>query len=250
MTQPESIPKKPYLVPYFFRLMFLQSLWNFQTLQGSGFLFTLIPFLTKKEGIANYNPARYHTFFNTHPYLASLVVGATLRREIDGTPTRDDILQFHNTLAGPLGLTGDSIFWSGWKPACALFGVLIGLMLTGASLAPALTVFGFLIAYNIPHIHMRWWGLVTGWELGDRVLVALRKPLILRLQKLVSIESAILLGLTIGVTLASAASFSTTAVVVAIAGGLWSWIATKLHLPIQWIVAIPLAAILLIGCIL
>ena len=250
MTQPKRTPRTPRFFPYFLRLMFLQSLWNYQTLQGNGFLFALIPFLIKKKGNTDNDPARYSGFFNTHPYLASLAVGATLRREVEGSPTRDEIMQFHNTLAGPLGLTGDSIFWSGWKPACALFGVLIGLMLTGASLAPALTVIGFLIAYNIPHFHIRWWGLVTGWELGDQVLTALRKQPIKRLQKLVPIEGAILLGLVVGVTLAAAASLSLTAAVAVVAGGLWSWIGTKLQLPIQWIVVIPLAVVLLMGCFL
>ncbi len=230
--------------------MFLQSLWNYQTLQGNGFLFALIPFLIKDKRSTDNDPARYSGFFNTHPYLASLAVGATLRREAEGTPTRDDIQRFHNTLAGPLGLTGDSIFWSGWKPACALFGVLISLMLTGASLAPALSAIGFLIAYNIPHFHLRWWGLVTGWELGDQVLTALRKQPIIRLQKFVSTEVAILLGLVIGVTLAAAASLSFTAAVVVVVGGLWSWIGTKLRVPIQWIVAIPLAVVLVMGCVL
>jgi PTS system mannose-specific IID component len=241
--------KRPPLLAHFIRLLFIQGLWNYQTLQGNGFLFALIPFLKEIDGDDKVDSDRYSGFFNTHPYLASLALGATLQREVRGTPTRDEILQFHNTLAGPLGLMGDTIFWSGWKPVCALFGVFIGLMLMGASLAPALSAIAFLIAYNIPHFHIRWWGLTAGWELGDHVLKALNKKSIVRLQKMVAIEGAILMGLVIGVTLAASASLSFTTAGVAVVGGAWSWIATKLQLPLQWIVVIPLVVILLLGCI-
>jgi PTS system mannose-specific IID component len=241
---------RPPLLPHFFRLFFLQAMWNYQNLQGTGLLFSLIPFLRRHRGETAPSAARYHGFFNAHPYMASLAVGATLRRELDAPQDTDSIQEFYKRLAGPLGLVGDSLFWGSAKPAYALFGILISYILYGDSLAPIAAAAGFLIAYNSIHLWMRWWGLKTGWECGDSVLSVLRKPSFARLQPWTLTEGAVFLGLVAGAVCAIGLSMSPWILVAMIAGGLWTWAGTMLRLPATWIVGMALALLLLGGAIL
>jgi PTS system mannose-specific IID component len=240
---------RPPLLRYMFRLFFLQALWNYRNLQGTGFLFALIPQIKKHVGESGREPIRYHGFFNAHPYLASLAVGATLRREADGSPDQQSIQDFHNRLAGPLGLMGDTLFWGGWKPTCALLGVLISFILLGDSLAPLIAAAAFLLVYNYRHLWIRWWGLKTGYHLGDGVLRALDNRPFPRLQKQVPTEGAILLGLVSGAVLATGTSLSPWAAVTAIAGGLWAWVGNRLRFGAPLVVGIALAVMLVAVCI-
>jgi PTS system mannose-specific IID component len=241
---------RPPLLPHFFRLFFLQAMWNYRNLQGTGFLFSLIPFLRRHRDDTAPSPMRYHGFFNAHPYMASLAVGATLRREQDSPQDIDSIQEFHKTLAGPLGLVGDTLFWGTAKPAYALFGILISYILYGDSLAPISAAAGFLIAYNTVHLWMRWWGLKTGWEYGDAVLNVLGKPSFARLRPWTLTEGAIFLGLVTGAVCATGFSMSPWILVAMIAGGLWTWAGTIFRLSATWIVGLALALLLVGGAIL
>jgi PTS system mannose-specific IID component len=245
-----STPNRPPLLPHFIRLFFLQAMWNYRNLQGTGFLFSLIPFFRRRGDRDKLDPARYHGFYNTHPYMASLAVGATLRRECDHPRDIDSIQEFHKTLAGPLGLVGDNLFWGTAKPAYALFGILISFILYGDKLAPAAAAVGFLTAYNAMHLWMRWWGLKTGWQYGDAVLTVLGKPSFVRLQPWTMAEGAVFLGLVSGAVLAMGFSLSPWIPLAVIAGGLWTWAGTTLRLPATWIVGFGLALLLLGGIVL
>ena len=236
---------RPPLLPHFLRLFFLQALWNYQNLQGTGFLFALIPFLSKQKDKEDEDHAKYHGFFNAHPYMASLAIGATLRREATSSQDRISIQEYHNTLAGPLGLVGDSLFWRTTKPACALLGILISYIIYGDSLAPIAAVAGFLLVYNVTHFRIRWWGLRRGWELGDNVLAALREPLMVRLLKSATVEGAIFLGMATAAIFATAATLSIWGPTIMVVGGLWAWLGTQLRLPVTWVVAISMLMLLL-----
>lgn len=235
----------PPFLPHFLRLFFLQALWNYQNLQGTGFLFALAPFLSRQKDKQDEDHAKYHGFFNAHPYMASLAIGATLRREATNPQDRRSIQEFHNALAGPLGLVGDSLFWRTTKPACALLGIFISYIIYGDSLAPLAAAAGFLLVYNVTHLRIRWWGLQRGWELGDNVLAALREPLMVRLLKSATAEGAIILGMATAAIVATAATLSIWALIIMIAGGLWAWLGTQLRLPVTWVVAISVLVLLL-----
>ena len=76
--------------------------------------------------------ARESRYFNAHPYLAGVAVGALTRAELDGVdPAR--IERFRTALAGPLGSVGDRLVWASWLPFCSL----VALCVFGAGGSPA-----------------------------------------------------------------------------------------------------------------
>jgi mannose PTS system EIID component len=118
--------------------------------------------------------ARGAHFFNAHPYLCGLAVGAAARAEHEGA-TPDQIERLRSALCGPLGSLGDRLVWAGWLPVTsglALIGVALGLGMDA--------VLGFLIVYNVGHVALRWWALRAGWAHGVRVAAALHQPLLQR----------------------------------------------------------------------
>ena len=63
--------------------------------------------------------ARESQYFNAHPYLAAVAVGALARAELDGEPPAR-IERFRTALCGPLGSVGDRLVWAAWLPLCSL----------------------------------------------------------------------------------------------------------------------------------
>jgi len=106
----------------YFRLLALQGSWNYETLNGTGVGFAMEPALRLLPGGVDSEAyrralARESRYFNAHPYLASIAVGALTRAELDGVdPVR--IERFRTALAGPLGSVGDRLVWASWLPFC------------------------------------------------------------------------------------------------------------------------------------
>jgi len=157
----------------FLRLLAIQGSWNYEILLGNGVGFCVEPALRLlPDGIhsARFKQAlaRESKYFNAHPYLASVAVGALARAELDGEPP-ERIERFRTALCGPLGSVGDRLVWAGWLPFCSLLALAVfGL---GAGAVTVLAV--FLGAYNLGHFGLRLWGLRTGWAHGLRVASAL-----------------------------------------------------------------------------
>jgi PTS system mannose-specific IID component len=161
------------------RLFTVQGSWNYERLQGIGVGVAEEPLL--RDLRASGNGAAYHAavargahFFNAHPYLCGLAVGAAARAEHEGA-TPEQVERLRSALCGPLGSLGDRLVWAGWLPitsGLALIGVALGLGM-GA-------VLGFLVVYNVGHVALRWWALRAGWTHGVRVAAALHEPLLQR----------------------------------------------------------------------
>lgn len=156
------------------RTLTVQASWNYHTLIGTGFAFLLIPglrFLCRDDPVAlQAAVSRHARLFNSHPYLASIAAGAVLRLEA----TRADpetIERFKAALRGSLGSLGDQLFWSAWRPMCALLGTAC--LLAGAPWWVA--VLAFLIPYNALHLGVRVWGFGLGLERGRNIGAALRQ---------------------------------------------------------------------------
>ena len=158
------------------RMFAIQAAWNYELLLGTGIGFCVEPalaLLPGGRGGAAYHEAlaRESAYFNAHPYLASVAVGALARVELDGEPAAR-IERFRTALCGPLGSVGDRLVWAAWLPFCSA----VGLLLFGAGASPLVTVGGFLLLYNAGHLGLRFWGLRTGLALGMRVAQALGHP--------------------------------------------------------------------------
>lgn len=160
----------------FLRLLAIQGSWSYEILLGNGVGFCIEPALRLlPEGVhsAHFKEAlaRESKYFNAHPYLAAVAVGALARAELDGEPP-ERIERFRTALCGPLGSVGDRLVWAGWLPFCSL----LALAVFGLGGGPVLVLAVFLGAYNLGHFALRWWGLRTGWKLGLRVASALGNP--------------------------------------------------------------------------
>ena len=180
----------------FARLFTIQASWNYERMQGVGFGHAAEPALRALEGGrggSRYREAlaREARFFNAHPYVAGLAVGAALRAELDGEPP-ERIARLREALSGPLGSLGDRLFWASWLPVCsaiALFAFIFG--------AKAWAALLFLVLYNLAHLACRAWALRAGWERGLQVAAALSTPVM----RLANRIAAPLAGLCVGAVL-------------------------------------------------
>ncbi len=182
------------------RSLAIQGAWNYETLLGNGIGFCMEPALRLLPG-GIHSPrfkeamARQSTYFNAHPYLASVAVGALARAELDGEPP-EKIERFRTALAGPLGSVGDRLVWAGWLPFCSL----VALAIFGAGGGAMAVLVTFLGLYNVGHLALRAWGLRTGWNRGLHVAQALGNPVLRRGPQVIAPLAAFAAGL--GVPLA------------------------------------------------
>ena len=160
------------------RMLAVQGSWNYETMLGTGIGFSTEPALRALPG-GRGGPAyrdavaRETRYFNAHPYLAAIAVGALARAEVDGRPPAQ-IERFRAALCGPLGSVGDRLVWAGWLP----FSALLALLALGLGAGPLAVTVLFLVVYNAGHIALRAWGLQVGWSRGLRVASALGTPLL------------------------------------------------------------------------
>lgn len=172
-----ALPARTWLGIYV-RLFAIQGAWNYETLLGNGIGFCVEPALRRLPGGVGGDAyraalARQSQYFNAHPYLAPIAVGALARAELDGeAPER--IERFRTALCGPLGSVGDRLVWAGWLPFCSL----VALCAFGFGAGPVTVVALFLGLYNVGHFALRGWALRTGWRHGLRVAQSLANPVL------------------------------------------------------------------------
>jgi PTS system mannose-specific IID component len=158
------------------RLMTLQGSYNYETMVGNGLAFAMEPALRMLPGGRSGDQyraamARQSRYFNSHPYLAAVAVGALARAELM-LEDPDRIERFRTASCGPLGSVGDRLIWAAWLPFCSLLALLT-FALGGSAGA---TIAGFLLLYNAGHLGLRAWGLNAGWNRGLAVASALGSP--------------------------------------------------------------------------
>ena len=196
-------PKLPIMtrVAIFFRLLAVQGAWNYETLVGNGIGFAVEPALRRLPGGRDGEAyraalARQSQYFNAHPYLTSVAVGALARAELEGAPP-ERIERFRTALCGPLGALGDRLVWATFLPLCS-FAALVVFGIGGSPLATVLT---FLVLYNVGHIGLRIWGLQAGWRMGLNVAQSLGHPMLQRSQPYLGRLAAALAGFAFPVAL-------------------------------------------------
>jgi len=160
----------------FLRCFVIQASWNFKSLLGLGFCFSIIPLARRLFRTAEERSAflrRHLEFFNAHPYFASWCLGAVTRLEEEAIekkwPDKHPISVFKNRLSGPLGAVGDQLFWSRLKPFSSAVAVSLGLLF-GWIAIPV-----FLVLYNVPHFMIRIQGMKLGYAKGFDVVAILAK---------------------------------------------------------------------------
>lgn len=201
MTGPASVPAvslpRGTWFRMYLRLFAVQGAWNYETMLGNGIGFCTEPALRLLPGGMKgqrYTEAmvRQARYFNAHPYLAGVAVGALARAELDNV-TPELIERFRTALGGPLGSVGDRLVWASWLPLCSL----LALAAFGMDAPPATVVGIFLVTYNIGHFALRAWGLRVGFNRGLRVADALAHPVLRRGPQYVGSAAALLAGIAI-----------------------------------------------------
>lgn len=148
----------------------LQGSWNYERMQNGGWAYSMIPALRKlypnKEDMAA-ALQRHLVFFNTHPYLASPIIGVTLALEEDkanGVEVDDEAIQGVKVgMMGPLAGVGDPVFWYTVRP---ILGAL------GASMAINSNILGpilFFILWNLIRIAFLWYTQELGYKAGAAI---------------------------------------------------------------------------------
>ncbi|MFN8572798.1 MAG: PTS system mannose/fructose/sorbose family transporter subunit IID [Gemmatimonadaceae bacterium] len=177
------------------RLLAIQASWNYETMVGNGIGFCTEPALRLLPGGVDGEAyraalARQSQYFNAHPYLASVAVGALARAELEGEAP-DRIERFRTALCGPLGSVGDRLVWAALLPACSIAALLV----FGAGGGAAATALTFLGLFNAGHLALRVWGLRIGLTNGVRVAHALGAPFLRQGPQLLGTIAALLAGL-------------------------------------------------------
>ncbi|HEM4695054.1 TPA: PTS mannose/fructose/sorbose transporter family subunit IID [Streptococcus suis] len=152
------------------RSTFLQGSWNYERMQNLGWAYAMIPAIkklyTKKEDQAA-ALERHLEFFNTHPYVASPILGVTLALEeerANGAEIDDTAIQGVKIgMMGPLAGIGDPVFWFTVRP---ILGAL------GASLAQSGNIIGpiiFFFGWNAIRMAFLWYTQEFGYKAGSEI---------------------------------------------------------------------------------
>lgn len=147
------------------RSLSIQGSWNYETLIGTGYTYTILPALRylyaeDREALQG-AIARHIGLFNSHPYFATVAIGAIGKLEADGAQPAV-IERFKLALRGSLGSLGDRLVWSAWRPMAILLALV--LLLGGALWWVG--VMAFLVVYNALHLTIRVLGLRMGSRAG------------------------------------------------------------------------------------
>ena len=177
------------------RSTFIQGSWNYERMQNGGWAFSLIPaikklYKTKEERSAALT--RHLEFFNTHPYVASPIIGVTLALEEDranGVEVDDVTIQGVKVgMMGPLAGIGDPVFWFTVRPILGALGA--SLAMSGNILGPII----FFLGWNIIRMAFTWYTQEFGYKAGSRITEDLSGNLLQDITKGASILGMFILG--------------------------------------------------------
>ena len=153
------------------RSFFLQGSWNYERMQNGGWAFAMIPaikrlYKTKEEQAAALK--RHLEFFNTHPYVASPILGVTLVLEeerANGVEVEDATIQGVKVgMMGPLAGIGDSLVVGTLIPI--LLGIALGLSTGGSVVGPIfyIVAWNLIMAFGMKFLYFK------GYELGGKAV--------------------------------------------------------------------------------
>jgi len=180
------------------RSQFLQGSWNYERMQNVGWAYTLIPaikklYKTKEDRTAALK--RHLEVFNTHPYVASPIIGVTLALEEEratGAAIDDTAIQGVKIgMMGRLAGIGDPVFWFTVRP---ILGAL------GASLAASGNILGpilFFVLWNLIRISFIWYTQEFGYRAGSAITQDLSGGLLKDITKGASILGMFILAVLV-----------------------------------------------------
>lgn len=155
----------------FWRSLTLEWSWNFERQQHMGFAYSMLPVINKlyrnKEDRAA-AAKRHMEFFNSTPYLSTLILGITASMEEKNAQDKNfdatSISNIKTALMGPIAGIGDSFFWGTLRVLATGMGT--ALALKGSLLGPLL----FVLVFNVPHYIIRYLCTIGGYKFGASLL--------------------------------------------------------------------------------
>lgn len=167
------------------RSLLLQSVWNYERMQNVGFAFSIKPFIKflYKDKTKQAERLKVHFgFFNTHPYLANLLIGIVMRLEeryFNGEISSDEVVRTKTMLAGPVAALGDRLIWSTWRVFCGIVAVSIFLF-SGKNgfwykVDIKVVMIVYFVLYNMLHIPIRFFSVYWGYKYSNDVIQRLSK---------------------------------------------------------------------------
>ena len=177
------------------RSTFWQASWNYERMQNGGYAFAMIPAIKKlyKEKADQIAALKRHMeFFNTHPYVASPIVGVTLALEqekANGAAVDDAAIQGVKVgMMGPLAGIGDPVFWFTLRPI--LGAMCASIAMDGNMLGPIM----FFILWNILRFGFMWYTQEFGYKVGSQITENLSGNLLTNITRGASILGMFVLG--------------------------------------------------------
>ena len=177
------------------RSTFWQASWNYERIQNGGYAFAMIPAIKKlyKEKADQIAALKRHMeFFNTHPYVASPIVGVTLALEqekANGAAVDDAAIQGVKVgMMGPLAGIGDPVFWFTLRPI--LGAMCASIAMDGNMLGPIM----FFLLWNILRFGFMWYTQEFGYKVGSQITENLSGNLLTNITRGASILGMFVLG--------------------------------------------------------
>ncbi len=170
---------------------FIQASWSFFSLQEMGFLFNLVVGAKRKQ--KDKIMKTHKGFFNTHPYMSSYIIGATVRAYDEEKSSDEEIKKFVTIAQTSFASAGDLLFWHTIRPALLLVAVILAL---NSGIIGPIT---FVIAYNIFHLYHRIRGIWDGYDRGTEVIYLLKSKRFTTVQQIFEILGAFCSGLLLSV---------------------------------------------------
>lgn len=194
MAEKNQLSKKDRL-SVAWRSTFLQGSWNYERMQNGGWVYAMIPAikkLYKTQEDRKVALKRHLEFFNTHPYVASPIVGVTLALEeerANGSNVEDAAIQGVKIgMMGPLAGVGDPVFWFTLRPILGALGA--SLAMTGNILGPIL----FFVLWNVARWAFMWYTQELGYHAGVKITDDISGGLLQKITKGASILGMFILG--------------------------------------------------------
>jgi PTS system mannose-specific IID component/fructoselysine and glucoselysine-specific PTS system IID component len=150
------------------RTLSLSATYNYERMQGLGYVFAMIPvinrfYTTKEQRVAAYK--RHFELFNTTPSMGGFITGLSTAMEKEASKDEKfdttTINALKVSLMGPFAGIGDTIFWAALR--IISLGIGISLCRVGNPLGILLHLLIFNVVAHIP----RYYGVYYGYGLGS-----------------------------------------------------------------------------------
>ncbi|SDI74467.1 PTS system mannose/fructose/sorbose family transporter subunit IID [Natribacillus halophilus] len=154
-----------------FRSLMLQASFNYERMQGGGWLYSILPGLQhahrNKKDLSN-SMQDNMAFFNTHPFLVTFIMGIVLAME-QNKEDRAAIRGIRVAMMGPLGGVGDALFYLTLLPLTG--GIAASMAIEGNIFGPIM----FIIVFNVIHFGTRFSLMFYGYRAGVNAIAKIKE---------------------------------------------------------------------------